>query len=168
MPGTFSPPPPLSDPDMHHGTCVTHVPWCMPGSITSGFLWSRRRGKTFPAFPAQRATRNYTYLVRGPWANPDPAISDWCLGLFLLSYIGVQTYGPWFRTDRLHSTISGTIEPCKWHAYRRPLGIRVVSFPAQWYFIDFSQGRDLPANQQGLPPSLPKFLASAGKFGPVC
>ena len=33
------------DPDMHHGTCVTHGPWCMPGSLTSGFLWSRWRGK---------------------------------------------------------------------------------------------------------------------------
>ena len=21
----------VSDPDMHHGTCVTHVPWCMSG-----------------------------------------------------------------------------------------------------------------------------------------
>ena len=52
MPGTFSPPPRVSDPDMHHGTCVTHVPWCMPGSLTSSFLWSRWRGKTFPAFPA--------------------------------------------------------------------------------------------------------------------
>ena len=52
MPGTFSPSPRVSDPDMHHGTCVTHVPWCMPGSLTSGFLWNRRRGKTFPAFPA--------------------------------------------------------------------------------------------------------------------
>ena len=52
MPGTFSPSPQVSDPDMHHGTCVTHVPWCMPGSLTSGFLWNRRRGKMFPAFPA--------------------------------------------------------------------------------------------------------------------
>ena len=52
MPGTFSPSPQVSDPDMHHGTCVTHVPWCMPGSPTIGFLWNRRRGKTFPAFPA--------------------------------------------------------------------------------------------------------------------
>ena len=26
---------------MHHGTCITHVPWCMRGSLTSGFLWSR-------------------------------------------------------------------------------------------------------------------------------
>ena len=43
IPGTFSPPPRISDPHMHHGTCVTHVPWCMPGSLTSGFLWSRWR-----------------------------------------------------------------------------------------------------------------------------
>ena len=45
MPGTFSPPPRDSDPDLHHGTCVTHVPCCRPGSLTSGFLWSQWRGK---------------------------------------------------------------------------------------------------------------------------
>ena len=44
-PGMFSPPPRVSDPDMHHGTYVTHVPWCMPGLLTSGFFWSRWRGK---------------------------------------------------------------------------------------------------------------------------
>ena len=26
----------VSDPGMHHGTCVTHVPWCMSGSLTWG------------------------------------------------------------------------------------------------------------------------------------
>ena len=26
----------VSNPCMHHGTCVTHVPWCMSGSLTSG------------------------------------------------------------------------------------------------------------------------------------
>ena len=36
---------PATDPDVHHGTCMTHLPWCMPGSLTSGFLWSRWRGK---------------------------------------------------------------------------------------------------------------------------
>ena len=56
MPGTFSPPQQVSDPDMHHGTCVTHVPWCMPGSLTSGFLRNRRWGETFPAFPAHAQT----------------------------------------------------------------------------------------------------------------
>ena len=52
MPGTFSLPPRVSDPDMHHGTCATHVGWCMSGSLTSSFLWSRLAGKTFLAFPA--------------------------------------------------------------------------------------------------------------------
>ena len=51
VPGTFSPPPRVSDPDMHFGTCVTHVPWCMPGSLTRGILWSWWR-ETFSAFPA--------------------------------------------------------------------------------------------------------------------
>ena len=50
MPGKFSPPPPVSDPGMHHGTCVTHVPWCMPGSLTSGYF-KEMVAKTFPAFP---------------------------------------------------------------------------------------------------------------------
>ena len=26
----------VTDPGMHHGTCVTHVPWCMSGSLTCG------------------------------------------------------------------------------------------------------------------------------------
>ena len=33
----------VSDPDMHDDTWVTHVSWCMPGSLTIGFLWSRYR-----------------------------------------------------------------------------------------------------------------------------
>ena len=45
MPGTFSPPPRVSDPDMHHGTCVTHIAWCMSRSLTGGYLWSRWWGK---------------------------------------------------------------------------------------------------------------------------
>ena len=45
MLGMCSPPPQVSDPDMHQGTCVTYVPWCMPGSLTIGFLISRWRRK---------------------------------------------------------------------------------------------------------------------------
>ena len=36
----------ISDPGMHHGTCVTHLPWCMYGSLNRG------GEKKFPAFPA--------------------------------------------------------------------------------------------------------------------
>ena len=28
--------PRVADPGMHHGTCVTHVSWCMPGLLTRG------------------------------------------------------------------------------------------------------------------------------------
>ena len=50
----------VSDPGMHHGTCVTHVPWCMSGSLILGF------GENVPAIPVACATRNFTYLARGP------------------------------------------------------------------------------------------------------
>ena len=46
MPGTFSPPPLVSDTGMHHGTCVTHVPWCTSGSLTPG------GGENVPGIPA--------------------------------------------------------------------------------------------------------------------
>ena len=39
--GSVFPAPRVSDPDIHHGTCVTYVPWCMAGSLTSGFRWNR-------------------------------------------------------------------------------------------------------------------------------
>ena len=68
MPGTFCPPRRVSDPDMHHGTCVTHVPWCMPGSLTSGFLWSRWREKRSRHSRRMR-NRNFPYLARGPWRH---------------------------------------------------------------------------------------------------
>ena len=62
MPGTFSPLPHVSDPGIHHGTCVRHVPWCMPGSLTSGFLWSRWRGKRSRH---SRRMRNPQFYVSG-------------------------------------------------------------------------------------------------------
>ena len=68
MPGTFSPPPRVSDPDMHHGTCVTHVPWCMLGSLTSGFLWSRWRGKRSRH---SRRMRNPQFYLSGKRPMPE-------------------------------------------------------------------------------------------------
>ena len=59
MMGTFSPPPRVSDPDMHHGTCVTHVPCWMPGSLTTGFLWIPWRGKH------SRRMRNLQFCLYG-------------------------------------------------------------------------------------------------------
>ena len=66
----------VSDPNMHHGTCVTHVPWFMPGSLTSGFLWVGG-GENFAGIPGACATRLFTYLVRGPWAKYDLPPQHW-------------------------------------------------------------------------------------------
>ena len=60
--GNVSPPSRVSDPDMYHGTCVTHVPRYMPGSLTSGFLWSRWRGKRFRH---SRRIRNPQFYASG-------------------------------------------------------------------------------------------------------
>ena len=55
--------PQVSDPGMHHGTCVTHVPWCMSESLIRG------RGENAPGIPGACATRNFAYLARGPLSS---------------------------------------------------------------------------------------------------
>ena len=55
MPGTFSPSLPVSDP-------VTHVPWCMPGSLNNGLFWSRWRKK---CSRHSRRMRNPQFCVSG-------------------------------------------------------------------------------------------------------
>ena len=50
----------VSNPGMHYGTCVTHVPWCMSGSLTLG------SGENVPGIPGACATRNCIHLSRGP------------------------------------------------------------------------------------------------------
>ena len=52
MAGTFSPPPRVSNPNT----------WCLPGSLTSGFLWSRWRGKRYRH---SRCMRNPQFCLSG-------------------------------------------------------------------------------------------------------
>ena len=60
----------VSGPDMHHGTCATNVPWCMSGSLT------RDGGENVPGIPGACATRNFTYLLRGPWINANVNVTE--------------------------------------------------------------------------------------------
>ena len=54
----------VSDPGMHQGMCVTHVPWCMPGSLTSGGQGKRSRH-------SRRMRNPQFYITRvAPW-GPD-------------------------------------------------------------------------------------------------
>ena len=56
--------PVVSNPGMHHDTCVTHVTWCMSRSLICG------GGQNVPGIPGVCATRNFTYLARGPLFGP--------------------------------------------------------------------------------------------------
>ena len=47
----------VSDPGMHHDTCVTHVPWCMSGSLTR--RWQGKRSRH------SRRMRNPQFYVSG-------------------------------------------------------------------------------------------------------
>ena len=59
----------VNDPGMHHGTCVTHVPWCMSRSLT------RCDGENVFGIPGAFTTLNFAYLVRGPW---NAELIFWC------------------------------------------------------------------------------------------
>ena len=79
----------VNDPGMHHGTCVTHVPWCMSGSLIRG-----GRGKD-PSIPGACKIRNFEYLVRGPW-NCTSFMCCW-----VLLWFGNGQFYP-FPTGLLH------------------------------------------------------------------
>ena len=56
----------VSDPGMHHGTCVTHVLWCMSGSLTCG------GEENVPGISGACATRTFAYLASDslrPWTG---------------------------------------------------------------------------------------------------
>ena len=61
----------VSDPGMNHGTCVTQVQWCMPGSLTSC------GGENVPGIPGACTTRNFTYLVKRPCRDSSVLLSKW-------------------------------------------------------------------------------------------
>ena len=59
----------VSDPGMHHGPCVMHLPWCMSASLTRG-------GEiNVLGIPGSCVTHVLTYLVRGPWDQQLPISS---------------------------------------------------------------------------------------------
>ena len=68
MPGSFSSPPTsketckLAIPACITARGVTHVPWCMSGSLTRG------GGKNVPGIPGACTTRKFNYPARGPWS----------------------------------------------------------------------------------------------------
>ena len=70
----------VSDHGMYHGTCVTHVPWCMSVSLTRG-----GEGNV-PGIPGACATRNFTIWQEAygiPWWH----VCVWNALLCLMSHL---------------------------------------------------------------------------------
>ena len=86
---------------MHHGTCVTHVPWCMLGSIT------RSDGEIVPGIPGACATPNFTYLLRGPYMRTG-------LLRFMLSWVLEKSKGAFSHVARGYFIGTGTIIYIRW------------------------------------------------------
>ena len=77
----------VSDTGMHHGTCVTHVPWYISGWLT------RSRGENVPDIPGTCATRNLTYLARGAWLGAQKALShhiNQCWRICMMLYVIIR------------------------------------------------------------------------------
>ena len=73
----------VSDPGMHHGTCVTHVPWCMSGSLTCG------DGENVPGIPGACAP-----AILRIWQEAHGMICSywlfqvWVLSVIMSGYLG--------------------------------------------------------------------------------
>ena len=94
----FFPPPWVNDPDMHHGTYVMHVPWCMPGSLTHGFLWNRWR-ENVPGIPGAWPTCDFTLSGKRPIVVIQ-FTAAWCLPDFLAGCTSIN-YSSGGSSDRV-------------------------------------------------------------------
>ena len=114
----FSPPPLISDPNMHHGTCVTHVPGCMPGSLISCFLWSQWRGKRSRH---SRCMRNPQFYVSSKRPIQSQAVTTLpTAGSLSIGIVGIHLMKSWsyFKSVSIIKVISrgvsglATDSPC--------------------------------------------------------
>ena len=83
----------VSDPDMHHGTCVT--PWCMSGSLTRGGR------QNVPIMQGSCTTSNFAYLERGPLVGEQEMTGR------LLSWL--QAIGCWWWMWEFHCCVGESI-----------------------------------------------------------
>ena len=79
--------PPVSDPGIHHSTCVTHVPWCMSGSLTRG------DGERVPGIPWACATRNLRIWQEAHGGANAPGIPGACATRIIFFLSGKRSMG---------------------------------------------------------------------------
>ena len=73
----------ISDPGMHHGTCVTHVPWCMSGSLTCGY------GENVPGIPGACAP-----AILRIWQEAHGRLNEWFTAKLLWHHLQISQNKP--------------------------------------------------------------------------
>ena len=136
----------VSDPSMHHGTCVTHVPWCMSGSLT------RSCGEDVSGIAGACVTRNFTYLARGPspcsqlHLNPGKhstiiSLQRIFCGMFQIAIHGYVFGHDWAPVLKVYSMIGLNVLTFDWICVTVGLASltkfspAIVRFSIRWYSI---------------------------------
>ena len=101
---------PVSDPGMHHGTCDTHVLWCMLGSLTrGGFRHSRRmrspwlyvsgkRPMSLPLFSAANGRRRSA--EHKPWRRNRPTWESASHSTMLMTCSSTSLVSQWRKQEK--------------------------------------------------------------------
>ena len=106
-----------NDPGMHHGTCVTHVPWRMSESLTRG------DGENVPGIPGACATHNFIYLVRGRLGCQMP---------FLFVMIYLPLIGCCLRYKSFYCVHNISLNPTAATTFTRLIGGQVIGLLGFW------------------------------------
>ena len=124
---------------MHYGTCTTHVPWCMPESLTRGFLWSRWRKKRSRH---SRRMRNPQFYVSGK--RPMQQHPQWFTYIYIYICIYIYIYTSWEMTlNSLHeiSRMYAQIMISLGLVITAPRGVRAASsFITNVYLVSLTFG----------------------------
>ena len=124
----------ISDPIMHHGTCVTHVPWCMSGSLSHG------GGENVLGIPSTCATRNFNNLTRGPWSSYIKKFVVFTSNIFLYNLhhqVRILTFDSVTRlpfSSSIAMPLNSSLEIHKWH---NEAGTKWLSFYRQHFQMPF-------------------------------
>ena len=104
----------VSDPGMHHGTWVTHVPWCMSGSLNHGGGGKRSRHS--------RRMRNSQFYVSGK--RPMKLILD-----------GLTSVWIWYVETKIPTVADNLGNEYDWFIDRRNTSVNELGYTCSEYKV---------------------------------
>ena len=113
----------VSDPGMHHGTCVTHVPWCMSGSLTVFF---KTRGHLLVWAPPRLASSGLAW----------PCLAMPCHALSCLAWVWIWRFFVQYKKwDSYGGVVLMRFSRYLQSDYSRLITIWAKCIYIFWYFV---------------------------------